>query len=372
VSDSGRFFRVFISRLLLVIAVLILADLAIRAIFANEVSTRRLRAREDTSVVAEFTRPSRDPGLVFELRPATDVRWAGVRVVTDSDGYARISAGRKAVERPDVKIALLGDSTSFGWRVEYEDTYGEALRRMLEARSGRSVEVRNFSVPGYNSHHERVCLQNRVLPWKPDLVILHYDFNDADPIDTKPADYLAPEYGDNPLHSALVKLVVRRMRLIQLRRMTTAVAEEPGNPEKFLHGYRISGPQYDRHLRELESLSESARALNIPVVAFIFDTWLSRQADPEKDPLYIFLHKPIAEKMKGWGYSVVDSYLHYQSLMADRGWEDLSPLWVDRSDGHPNPEGHAFIAQMLFDHLMSSGLWSQILERPPSRKKIPD
>ena len=44
---------------------------------------------------------------------------------------------------PAVRVALIGDSTAFGWGVEYESIYGEILRRELEKNLGAPVALRN-------------------------------------------------------------------------------------------------------------------------------------------------------------------------------------------------------------------------------------
>jgi len=331
------------------------AELWVRWRHAAEVDTAQLRQVAERVGIAAFTRASALPELLYELRPGTRMTWLGVplaidadeprRVAEDSGDEAEDAAGDEAEDA--VRIALLGDSTAFGWGVRYAESYGEQLRRRLEAASGRRVVLRNYAVPGYNSHHNRVTLAERVLPWRPDLVLLHYDHNDADPIQSEPHGYMEPEFGDNALGSALLKFVRRRLHAWRHATFTSSAGDDPENPERFLHAYRYAGPQYERSLEELQRLHDLAAARDIPVLVLIFNAWLRATGDPASDPWYRLLHAPLMERLTGMGFAVVDLYGPAQLLMRERGWSDLRPLWRSPADPHPRPAGHRFLAQVL-------------------------
>jgi len=338
-------------------------EIVVRIAFADEIDTYLLRERNARTNFESFTRPSSHPGLLYEFKPAVSVEWGGCRVVTDAEGFARISPRETttACGPGSVRIALLGDSTSFGWRVEYEQTYGELVRRKLEEHTGKATELRNFSLPGYNSQHLRVVLEDRVLPWQPDLVILHYDHNDADPIDAKPPGYLEPTYGDNLLRSGLLKLVLRRIRRSQTEALTTVAGEDPESPDRFFSSYRFAGAQYELHWQEMERIANLLDAHGIPALAFIFNTWLKRTENPQDDPYFTLLHGPARQRLEELGFVVVDMYPHAQDLMRKKGWRNLSPTWFDsRWDGHPNPEGHEFIAAILVKALAEDPRFSDL------------
>lgn len=343
---------------------LIGADVATRYIFADEIDPELLRARNRRAVIAKFTRASSHPELAYELRPGLDIRWRGIRVVTHPQQSRRIGAGASDRDAP-LRIAIIGDSTPFGWRVDFEDTYGEVLRRRLEAHTGDAVEVRNWSVPGYNSHHLRITYRDRVRPFRPQLLIVHYDHNDANPLGRERNGYMEPEYGENPLHSAILKLLLRRRFAARTAGFLQASTDDPNNPEKLYAHYRYAGPQYDRHLAELRGLADLVAADGVKPLVLIFNTWLKRQTAPERDPFFLFLHAPLVEKLQGMGFAVLDTYGPNQALMAERGWDDLSPTWVSQGDGHPNPLGHEFIAGMLYDAMLGRPELASLLRGSP-------
>lgn len=70
--------------------------------------------------------------------------------------------------RPRTRIALIGDSFTFGLEVRYEETWGQELERAL----GPGVEVLNFGVDGYGVDQAYLRYQRDVVPWHPDIVIL--------------------------------------------------------------------------------------------------------------------------------------------------------------------------------------------------------
>jgi hypothetical protein len=339
-----------------VLLVCVATELAFRLYFHGTLSTQSLQEQIDHTWLGEFTRPSAQPGLQYELKPGVDVNWGGVRVVTSSDGTYRTSPAHPAPLHPALKIAILGDSSAFGWGIAYQDTYGEVLRQQLEQRLGRPIELRNFSVPGYNSQQERVCFEAYVRPWKPDLVILHYDFNDADPVEGKPLNYIAADYGDNALHSVALKWYRRSLEQRRINRVMWLPDEDPQHPTQVFAHYRCAGPQYDRHLHELEVIGQEAARDHIRLLAFIFNTWLERRQDFEQDPFYTLLHQPMVRALRRYGYAVVDSYPLYQQVMAANGWDNLIPLWIGPKDGHPSALGHRLIAQTLVEYIVTTGM----------------
>jgi len=73
-----------------------------------------------------------------------------------------------AEKRPRHRIALMGNSFTFGHEVRYEDTWGA----MLEQQLGLDTQVLNFGVTGYGLDQMYLSYDQKVRGWKPDLIIL--------------------------------------------------------------------------------------------------------------------------------------------------------------------------------------------------------
>jgi hypothetical protein len=72
------------------------------------------------------------------------------------------------------RVAAYGDSETFGWSLELEDTF----ERRMEALDPR-VEVLNFGVPGYNVTNVRDHMERTVPLFEPDLVLYLVHKNDS-------------------------------------------------------------------------------------------------------------------------------------------------------------------------------------------------
>ena len=352
------------------------AEVFVRLRFADEVDTERLRASRERVHLAAFTRPSRDPGVGFELDPGVDVEWNGTRVRVHPREPRRVPPGWEeaddavgAGERA-IRLAVVGDSTPFGWGVAYDEGYCARLRRLLEESSGRPVELRNYATPGYNSRQNRLAYERHARAWKPHVLLVHYDPNDAAPNPEDPGR-MAPEFGDNPLHSALWKLLRRRVRrAAELEDDTTDPAA--AEPDQLFFGFRVAGPDYDRHLEELRLLGEAAGEDGAAALVLVFNAGLVRAepdagAAPEAvagaapggrltrrqrdEGFRRLIHEPLRRRLPTFGYEVLDLYGPAQELMRERGWDTLRPLWLSKEDNHPSARGHAFLAALVHEAL---------------------
>jgi lysophospholipase L1-like esterase len=134
-----------------------------------------------------------DRYLFFRLRPDVDLelldvmappalrertRWS---VHTNERGFRTAPFA----DRPapgTTRVAVLGDSSTFGWGVEAFEAYPARLQGELAARWGippERIEVLNLGVPGYSSFQGRVLLERVALPLAPDVVVWSYLSNDG-------------------------------------------------------------------------------------------------------------------------------------------------------------------------------------------------
>ena len=323
---------------------LLCAEGAVRIFFKKDVDTDLLMRRIRERSVKNFLQPSRDPSIYLELKPFVNMNFCGGVIVTDEHGD-RIPTRPVKVPNNAVRLAALGDSSSFGWGVDYEDTYPSIYRDRMMADTKTPIALKNFSVPTYNTEQEFHVFKKRVLPYKPDLLILHHDHNDPMPRHSLRSD-LHPTFGDNVLHSALVKYVMRRFKYFH------AMANPDYNKDahEFMGPHTVSGPLYDEHLVILKELAELARANRIPVIVVLFNAVIEANEGYRNSPEYLSLHKSLADKLAEMGYYVLDLYPLYQDKMKKEGWSDLTNWWLvkeNSADRHPNPAGHRFIADAL-------------------------
>lgn len=113
------------------------------------------------------------PDLAIDTR----VYDADVRLVTNAHGMRGPATTVQGDGR--TRVALLGDSFAFGlWATRTETTFAAVLEQRLDG-----VEVLNFGVPGYGFTDMRLRLEQDVLAFRPDHVLI-VSYNGNDVVDT--------------------------------------------------------------------------------------------------------------------------------------------------------------------------------------------
>ena len=72
------------------------------------------------------------------------------------------------------RIGAMGDSFTFGYGVDMEDSYPKALEKLFRQKDGPDVEVLNFGVSGWGLDQTFLGYKNYVRKYKPDILILFY------------------------------------------------------------------------------------------------------------------------------------------------------------------------------------------------------
>ncbi len=276
-------------------------------------------------------RPSEVPGLSYELTPGGEGRHRGVAVRINSYGMR----GREPAPRgtPDlVRIAVVGDSNTFGFAVEADQAYPAVLEKLLNdltSEGSPGIEVLNFGVGGYSTRDEVAVLRHRVLAWDPALVVLGYALNDVD------------DRGLQPLHRHFGKPSWwERSRVLEV------VARATGMD---------GGDEIEAGLRDLyaedawagvvEGFTEIDRATRergVPCLVVIFPR-LFQLGKPEyasRD-----LHEQVAEAARSSGLAVLDLLDAYAEHPQAR-------LMNPMDAAHPSVFGHRVAAEAIRDRLL--------------------
>lgn len=137
--------------------------------FAREAAPVSLRfGYPNPREIADIFRP--DPRLFWRLEPDS---------VFDAEAAVRINArGYRGTlprpTRPDLRIAVAGDSVAFG----ASTCWPEVLADRLTARDPRRAEVLNFGVPGYSIVQGIRQYEDEIAPLTPHVVVIAYGWND--------------------------------------------------------------------------------------------------------------------------------------------------------------------------------------------------
>ncbi len=292
---------------------------------ATQIEQARLR---------DIIRPSEHADLIYELRPGTHTCFHGNEVRINTGGLR--DARELARPKPGnvYRVLLLGDSHTFGWGVDWEDTPGEQLERLLEPSTDLEVEVVNAGVPGFNTAQEAAYLEHRGLDLEPDCVVVLFLGNDLG----LPTFLLEPEEPPRLGRSRLLDLV-RRSRGPR----SWFVRAEPELTD-FVHAVDLERvPAAYRHMvglagyrRAWRRMGRLAARAGIPV---------ANAADYSSHGGVAQRREPLSKLMQKLGVFGIEL-----------AWPSDEALRVSREDPHLNAAGQGVYVRRLLDGLTAAGV----------------
>lgn len=313
-------------------------------LLAVEVGYRWYLHRRFLHMAGEWSHPlyvmRTDLVAEYELRPNCsmtqttaapgEVQWS---FTTNSLGMRgpEIAPGKGPQER---RVLFLGDSYAFGWGVGDDETFPSVLQKDLSgafAERGEVIVCINAGIPGYNTVQELDEVVRHSPRLQPDLVVLCYVMNDAEPQLTVVA---------NP---AVTRAHASSWFLDDLKRWLNIrvgwgflpVAYQTHDLD-YVKGFRPGHRKAEGSRMALEGIHDHVRGLSAElVVAILPDFTQPFDGSYRLAPI----HEAVREWCRAMDVPVVDV------LDALRG-EDSGALQVP-GDGHPNAEAHRRMARAL-------------------------
>jgi lysophospholipase L1-like esterase len=311
-------------------------------------------------------RRSSNPRLLFELRPAGEVR-AEVDYRVNELG---LRGPETTVEKPAGvrRIAVLGDSIAFGYWVADEQGFARQLEQLLAGRSGAErVEVLNFGVPGYNLEQELEALRSKALVFEPDLVVVLFCLNDLQGLFSYELG-LVQERSERrrTLSGRLREWLVARSRLISW--VEYRLTELEARRSFVRAANRLEGRLYAREvgaqqralagqLAVLKTIVASHRIPALVVVAPVLSVEFDRY--PHRA-----IHRGVREAVEAESLAALDLFDCFAAY-------PLAPIRIDVV--HPSPLGHRVAAHAVRDALCARGWLCQggVPEGPTCRDYRP-
>ena len=97
------------------------------------------------------------------------------RVRTDARGFM---LPYNRYEKPDLTLVFLGGSTVACIYVEEENRFPYLVGNLLAQKTGKKITSINSGVGGNNSLHSLDILLNKIIPVRPDVVVMMHNIND--------------------------------------------------------------------------------------------------------------------------------------------------------------------------------------------------
>jgi lysophospholipase L1-like esterase len=276
-----------------------------------------------------------DPDLFFRHRPNIDETYQGVRVTTNSLGL-RDQAVESRREQ-EYRILFLGDSVTFGWGVSADDTFVSQSEILFRERTNRDVHTINSGVGGYNTRSELEFLRRHGAELQPDLVLLMYIGNDIEGTTGFPFDpWSANSFADKSPPEKIRLLLGKSWLYRLLHHVSTFWAGDPT-----AQAIDTTSAGWRESVTALTSMDRYCKDRQIPLVVLFY----RMQAQEPGNSISVKLRE----------LAVQEGFL-FADLVDIFDGQEPRQLINSIIDSHPNPRGHAIIANAVVEFLLQNRL----------------
>ena len=271
---------------------------------------------EDPKFVSILHKYSDNEWLIYDLKPSFKVVSHGISFSTNSHGQRDVEYSMK--KPPNTfRVAVIGDSVGFGWRIPQETVFTEVSEKTLNSEfAGKpKVEIINFSVIGYNSEQELIVLREKVLNYSPDMVVYAFCYNDDSFLDgyAELSRQSSPYSLGSAINSKLVSWVLDRLENANKR----------------------SWSSWDQVEKLFHALKEGSLKHSFKAVVFIAPRQNFRSTRDKKKKLKI-----LAKETR------LQTEFFLEEFLRESKNEDMRSLFVEH-ESHLSPSGMQIFADRL-------------------------
>jgi lysophospholipase L1-like esterase len=260
---------------------------------------------------------------------------------------------------------VFGDSSSFGWGVNAEDSWWMLLQHELQQRyPNKTIEVANFAIPGDSSAYGKLLFDTFAPKFQSDVVILGFGANDAKGVFTSHTEQVSRFTGKRSLLRVLA--VLQKSALVTILKgllPSPKISGKSVSAEDGLAPKRVPAVSIQDYGHNMVAMGQTAKELGNKGVVFLglcAHPAYARKARLEaKNNGFLWLNgqsklvKLLPQIQKG------ELYPEYVERMERAYPDDLkrNRLFYVTSDGcHPNELGHRYVADQLVELLTATKL----------------
>ncbi len=308
------------------------------------------------------------PVLGWNLVPgASGVGKIGEVYQINSAGFRdkEVKIGRK---KDGCRIMAIGDSFTFGSGVDLEATYPKQLEDMLN-KKGYSCEVINCGIVAHGMWQHFEMLKSKVLPYRPDLVILGL-FEDDLLASEKPYQDPSEWSGKNPFKQSPSSVMLQKSYLFNFIRNIFGLYE-------YKYRYRL-GHSYLKNVEERKKVwgpdnptndnykSMAGKLSNRHYMQFsnLFKKFVAAVKESGAKTLIVYI--PDSVQLNEPHLQAINRYLFRLSENIGAAFVDTTPpleaekdrlsLYLFPFDAHNSPAGLKVIAETIAEKIVESNL----------------
>lgn len=295
------------------------------------------------------------PNLNLEARNYLVPReWGELTPFTIQTNSSGLRMARPLPEKKEgLRIICMGNSCTFGWGVNRDETYPRQLEKLIVSRMGiTGVEVWNAGIPGYTSDQGVRFFEKEVSRWDPDILVLSFGFNDS----------RLAAMSDRELHnrrkSPIGRVVATVSRWRLYRFLESVIRQDDDMPEaRPRNGPRVSAEDYGRNLGRV--IDEAKAGGITPVLlALVMPEDYRREIGRVAERKGVLLAAPIPSVLSvGEALSRGEIPPGYGELDLPAGLAGSDPRSTVFGDPiHPNALGNYMVAMQIAHDLLAAGL----------------
>jgi lysophospholipase L1-like esterase len=235
-----------------------------------------------------------------------------------------------------MRVLVLGDSYTFGWAIEEEETYPSQIQAQLQ-KEGLSVEIINGGVPAYGTVQEQDFLESIYSKLRPDFLILGFAMNDAEPQRIVPQD-------PDQIYRSSKSWMWEDLKFFWIRKAypgyQTLHSHLYVHDGHYLVGFTKDSPKWKEAKEALAKINNFCRAHNAELLVLILPDMNSHFDDSYQFGL---IHNTVMNWAKELKIDAIDV------LPAFRG-KNNADYYVE-GDGHPNKAANQIIARQAVLYL---------------------
>ena len=276
---------------------------------------------------------TRDPrGLVSHIhRPSRSAHLMGVDIALNSLGQRgpELTEPKPAETR---RILVLGSSITMGWGVPFERVFTSVVAARLNAEFAPAArfEIANAGIGNYNTVFQHQLFLDQYPRVRPDLVVLHYFVSDVQPR-TMGRDSAILK------HSYLAAFCFDRFSQLQFRGEKMDLLTFYGN------FYADGSPAWKTTQEKILAMRDLCRKDGVPFIVMI----VPDIHDLSPGTPFAALYEKIESSFRALDLPTLNTFTAFQQRFGG----DVSQLWIQSDDPHPNAAGHALMAELLHDYL---------------------
>lgn len=306
------------------------------------------------------------------------------RILIDGHGFLARDHGLTTDKAPnEIRVATIGASTTANLHLAYDENWPGRLGELLErTMPGKTVRVINAAVPGFDTAQSIGNLSLRVMPFKPDVVVIYHAYNDmkaAAPTSAFRPDYAhihGTPYGYHPKPSALIRGLNHSMFYVRMRnryreaRLAQARLDADTGEGRLASIPTAAEQTFDQHIRALIGV---ARAGGARVVLSSFATLHDLGLDYHSQETFVGLSSLQQRELAALVHftpsltlpGVIDGFNRYNAVLRRVGAQEKTG-WVDNGRLIPHEDTY-FVDRVHFSRegaaLMAKNLLPVVLEQ---------